>query len=235
MEIEELETKNKTQYILEQILEKIKQGELQVGDKLPSESELAEMANVSRTSVREALAALRLTGVVESKGSQGTILKKSASEFRLESVSSLLQKETSPAEVLVARKVLSRGVVSLVLQRVDHKDIDSFQQILDQMEEAVHNGSVDRYLSLNKEFHLNLFRVTEIGLIIDMAETLLSHMEEGLGEVERHYYYESKNESLQESLTIHRNIVNSLKSGDEGKLEEALSMHFDRLGGESSS
>ncbi|WP_455796547.1 FadR/GntR family transcriptional regulator [Clostridium butyricum] len=52
--------------IIEQIKDSVKNGELKSGDKLPSERELAEKLQVSRTSVREALKALSMLGLIDS-------------------------------------------------------------------------------------------------------------------------------------------------------------------------
>src|SRR6476661_10874399 len=54
-----------------QILELIGQGEFASGARLPSERALAERFDVSRTSVREAIIALELQGVVEVRGGSG--------------------------------------------------------------------------------------------------------------------------------------------------------------------
>ena len=230
MAIKKLEKKKKYRYVLEQILQEIKQGELQVGDQLPSESQLADMTNVSRTSVREALAALRLTGVVESKGSKGTIVKKDSSEFLEESLISLLQKEVSPVECLEAREVLNRGSAPLVVKHITENDIAKLQEILEEMEESIQGSNIDRYLSLNKEFHLTIFKATENNLIIDMTKTLLSYTQNGLAEAERFYFYESEDNSLRKAISIHENILDSLRARNEKGYRESLRVHFNELG-----
>ncbi|MDR1535081.1 MAG: FadR family transcriptional regulator [Planctomycetota bacterium] len=61
--------------IVRQIVGKIERGELRTGDRLPTERELGDQLGVSRTSVREALRALELLGIIESKVSEGTFVK----------------------------------------------------------------------------------------------------------------------------------------------------------------
>ncbi|MDR1519169.1 MAG: FadR family transcriptional regulator [Planctomycetota bacterium] len=63
--------------IVQQIIGKIESGELKTGDRLPTERDLGEQLGVSRTSVREALRALELLGIIESKVSEGTFVKQS--------------------------------------------------------------------------------------------------------------------------------------------------------------
>jgi DNA-binding FadR family transcriptional regulator len=53
--------------IAERIAEKIRSGEFLVGTRLPAERDLADILQVSRSSVREALIALELSGYVATK------------------------------------------------------------------------------------------------------------------------------------------------------------------------
>ena len=64
---EPIHNKNNYQYIVDQIKQLILDGELIVGDRLPSERDLSEMYQVSRASVREALKALETIGLLESR------------------------------------------------------------------------------------------------------------------------------------------------------------------------
>lgn len=57
--------------IAERIAEKIRSGEFPVGARLPAERDLAEALQVSRSSVREALIALELSGLVEVRVGSG--------------------------------------------------------------------------------------------------------------------------------------------------------------------
>jgi len=65
MALERLPDINRPRHVIEGILSSIHDGSLKAGERMPSEAKLAELTGVGRTSVREALAALRLMGVVE--------------------------------------------------------------------------------------------------------------------------------------------------------------------------
>jgi len=57
--------------IIEQIRGLVASGELRSGDQLPAERELAERFQVSRASIREALTALQVMGLLERSRSGG--------------------------------------------------------------------------------------------------------------------------------------------------------------------
>ena len=72
MALEKLHDINRPRHVIEGILSSIQDGTLKAGERLPSEAKLAELTGVGRTSVREALAALRLMGVVETRVAAGS-------------------------------------------------------------------------------------------------------------------------------------------------------------------
>ncbi len=76
-----LEYKKIREYVASQIMEAIRNGEFKVGDKLPSEQAMAESIGVSRPSIREALGALRIVGIIETVNGVGTVVKKDKVEF----------------------------------------------------------------------------------------------------------------------------------------------------------
>ena len=61
--------------VIEQVKDLVKSGELKSGDKLPPERDLSEQLQVSRTSIREALRALEMLGLVETKQGEGNFIK----------------------------------------------------------------------------------------------------------------------------------------------------------------
>ena len=68
------------EYVIDNIRQMIADGELQAGQKLPSERELAEKFNVSRVPIREALKILEYMGVLDSSPGDGTYVKNTSAQ-----------------------------------------------------------------------------------------------------------------------------------------------------------
>ena len=68
------------EYVIDNIRQMIADGELQAGQKLPSERELAEKFNVSRVPIREALMILEYMGVLDSSPGDGTYVKNTSAQ-----------------------------------------------------------------------------------------------------------------------------------------------------------
>lgn len=79
MEVSSIKRESVADQIFGQLKTKIVSGELKPGDKLPTEMELCELYNVSRTSVRQALTNLSSLDLVEAKTGGGTFVKKADS------------------------------------------------------------------------------------------------------------------------------------------------------------
>lgn len=69
-----IESKSLSEVIIKQIQDRIMNGELVLGDKLPPERELAQMLGTGRPAIREALKALEIIGLVESRHGQGNYI-----------------------------------------------------------------------------------------------------------------------------------------------------------------
>src|SRR5690242_6588430 len=74
MPIQTIESRRLYRQIADQLSRLIDKGEFRVGARLPSERDLSEQLGVSRPSVREALIALEVEGLVEVRGGAGVFV-----------------------------------------------------------------------------------------------------------------------------------------------------------------
>jgi GntR family transcriptional regulator, transcriptional repressor for pyruvate dehydrogenase complex len=108
--------------IVKQLREMISADNLQSGDKIPSERELSERLNVGRSSVREALRALELLGLIETRRGEGTYIR----DFRGNQLVQLLgtfilQDEKAKLDVIETKNLIEMDFLRLVLNRADEK------------------------------------------------------------------------------------------------------------------
>ena len=109
LSLSELEGKKKSALVAEKILETVQSGRLQPETKLPSEREICEQMNVSRTIVREALSALRILGAVTVRMGEGTFVSNDLyRRHPLKETRVLLEQNDSPIEIWEARESLEK-------------------------------------------------------------------------------------------------------------------------------
>src|SRR4030042_4632456 len=106
--------KKKSSFIADQILRLIHSGRYKVGTKLPSERIITEQMGVSRPSLREAISALQIVGILETRPGDGTyVCAHVATDERMRQALTVLQECDSPFENMQARKALEIGAVRL--------------------------------------------------------------------------------------------------------------------------
>ena len=113
MPIQSIDTRRVYQQIADQLLQLIDAGEFAVESRLPSERDLAEKFKVSRPSVREALIALEVIGVVQIKMGSGVyVCKPEQARQKGRRESKVAAKEFAPFELIQARLLIESEIAS---------------------------------------------------------------------------------------------------------------------------
>lgn len=223
------EYKKKREFVASQIMDAIKRGEFKIGDKLPSEKNMAEGIGVSRPSIREALGALRILGVIETINGVGTVVKNDKIDFLSEGInselSSIMGPESNTFEVLEARKVLEPAVAVYALDGINEEDLSKLEQIIEQMTTAAENKDYSSYHKANKRFHLQIASSTQNRFLlrsISSLQNIFTDSELG-AEMRRRYLTDSS--YIVESLKVHKDIFECLKKRDKDALIKAFNTH----------
>jgi GntR family transcriptional repressor for pyruvate dehydrogenase complex len=164
--------------IVEQVRDLIKEGRLKPGDKLPPEQVLAEKFGTSRPSVREALSALEILGITESRGGKGNFIKDNLNFPLYEQKFRELEEEESPFELLEARKVLETEIVGLAAKKATEEEIATIQGFLNKMKDAMTN--IPEIMEFDREFHINIAKAAHNSLLFSMMNYLTDLLKEKL-------------------------------------------------------
>ena len=225
-------TSKKSGFVLDQIMEELISDNYEVGDQLPAEGKLAEMMDVSRTSVREALAALRLTGIIESRAGQGTYicrdLRKEKDNIQSEALT-VLKDSVSPKQMFEARRIIEEAIAVFATKRVNNSDLPGLEKALKGMRKAEKAGDTKKFISFNKKFHLSIAKASKNEVLVNIMDSVLSYLEKDLGKEERLYYYQNSAGAISKSYQIHRSILDALEKGNERAVSKAINKHFDNL------
>src|SRR5450830_1108885 len=122
------------------------------GARLPSERDLATKLSVSRASLREALIALELGGVIEVRGGSGVYV----SEIPEPADTDLPEAGPGPFEVLSARRLIESEIAAIAARVATDSAIDAILQAVVEMEKNHDNYSSNEQADRN--FHLAIAR-----------------------------------------------------------------------------
>lgn len=228
MSFQRIETKRKSARVAEQIADAIRRGVYRVGDRLPPERVIAEQTGVSRPSVREALSALQLAGVVDSRPGDGTYVARSPEEAGYRFLS-LLEESESPVEALEARRVLEQAVVTAAVGRMTEDALAAVRQPLERMREAAMRRDFEAFNEGNSAFHSAIARATGNALIEKTIRSLLDIMGQQLAVELRRRDYDLDSAFFAETYRVHEELFDALALRDARQAAAVMTRHFDLI------
>ncbi len=128
--------------IAEQLRGAVNSGDYPPGTRLPAERDLARQLGVSRPSLREALIALEVEGVIEVRTGSGIYVLGPRRARRGERAAK--KPEWSPLQLMSARELLEGEVAALAARQARKADIAAMEQALQAMRAEVSNGQGPR-------------------------------------------------------------------------------------------
>lgn len=214
--------KKRWEIILEKIETQFLRGQLQVGDKLPSERALAERFGVSRNSVREALQRLALNGVIEIKRG-GSIVKEGREEiYELLAEKTIYEEEHLVFEMLEVRRALEVEAASLAAQRATAEDLRKISDALKAMDVSI--DEVAKGVQADVDFHMCIVEASGNSILIHLAQTLMEQIEKTIYTTRKNRFIDGKRYS--ETLAEHKEIYLAIASGNRERAKTLMEAHI---------
>ncbi|MBF0738539.1 FadR/GntR family transcriptional regulator [Staphylococcus arlettae] len=206
------------------LLEQIKTGEYEVGDKLPSIQKLAQNYGVSVASIREALNALRTIGVIEIKQGYGTFIKqKEPIFFEIgEKFNSLTQVE----ELLELREIIERTTVGKAAIQRSKTDLENMKKALTDMGKAVSDGTSGEAADL--QFHLSIAQAANNSLLVELMNNISGLMQDSMKETRKIFIY-SKQKTMEKLYEEHEAIYLAIEQQQEEQAIAAMEAHLSEI------
>jgi GntR family transcriptional repressor for pyruvate dehydrogenase complex len=139
----------------------ITEGKLQPGSKLPPERELARQFGVNRASVRQALKALDVMGIVHQRVGDGTYLTHDASTTLRAPLDFLILVDgITIQELFEARRIVEPELAARAAKRRSEKDLQDLAAALDAMRVSLAANSVEDLAENDLRFHEVIWRAS---------------------------------------------------------------------------
>ena len=220
--------KKKSSCIADQLLRMINAGAYRPGSRLPSERVITEQMGVSRPSLREAISALQIVGVLESRPGDGTyVCSPLVPEDHRRLALHVLEACDSPFENMQARKALEIGAVRLAIQVATDADLGTLREAWEEKCARGRGGDLEAYLRYGKEFHLAIARATRNRLIETIMEKLLNMTVQPLWINMRREYFSKDIKRIDLMLDIHSRILAAIIDRDPDRAARELEIHYD--------
>ena len=210
------------QDIVGRIQELIREGILKPGDRLPSERELAERLQVSRSSLREAMRALELQGLLVSRPGAGTFVSTESLDTLISIIaSSLTDAKDILNDIFEVRHLLEPQIAALAAERATWEDIQRMVDALGEQECQIAGGETG--VKGDTAFHFAMAQATQNWALVKVISTISDILRQ------------SRDQSLQtpgrpqRSLASHRYILDMIERGDVEEARAAMQYHISEV------
>ena len=170
---QEVRGSKKSTCIAQQILACIRRREYKSGDRLPPERIIAEQMSTSRNAVREALSALQVLGIIESRHGNGTYIASSVDGNPGIGQVLLSVKESEDLfDLWEAREEIEAVIIRMAIHSATEKTIARVSYYLKKMNRAVKVNDTIEYIAMDKKFHLSIARGIDNILLKNIIQPL---------------------------------------------------------------
>lgn len=213
------------QHVIQQVRQMIYAGRLKKGDKLPSEREFAALLGISRTSIREAMSALEILGIVESRHGEGTFIAEDPLNQRMVEPLSLLfmLEDNAEVQLIDVRKMLEEECAYLAAANATPEDIAALTQCICDFEHSADDRLSN--IRIDQIFHFSIVKASENTLlyylytaIADVLEQHISKMRLGIVK---------KTENIGRLLDQHKRVYCAICEHNPEEARAAMADHMD--------
>ncbi len=141
-----------TEAVAQRLISLLSKGAIKPGDKLPPERDLAAQLNVGRTTVREALKLLTLSGLLEAKRGDGTYVRQEFTSFLSQQIDwPVLLSATEIDLILEVRQPLEEQAARLAAERATPQEIENMTVYRELLE--IQGRDIERETLIDLNFH----------------------------------------------------------------------------------
>ena len=204
---------NMTQRVIEQFKQQILDGSWRVGERIPSENELAQTLGVSRSTVRQALRSLSDYGLLDIRLGSGSYVKKPESGEIMKAIlpTVIFQKEDM-REALDFCCIFEDGIAEMAAAKANDEDIKQLKDIQHRIE------TTDDFAKLDFHFHMKVAEITRNSVVIQTYTILNDLLSATMEEMYR-------TNGLDAGVPYHRALIEAFEEHDIEKARAIMKEH----------
>ena len=202
--------------VIGQIMENIKNGELQPGMRLPNEPELAAGFGVSRGILREALTILQTKGIIYRKPKEGTFIAPDV----LEAISrsrEISVREATCLDLIEVRECFEPRMVEKVIALASDEEIEALSELAQGREEKESGHSLDYY------FHYRLAELSRNIIFVNFIDTYYDIIDELRTRSGR------QGSRMEEMSAEHGEIARAIRERNVKKAKKCMKYHLKKV------
>jgi GntR family transcriptional repressor for pyruvate dehydrogenase complex len=208
--------------VVNQIKKRISDGELKVGDRLPTENEIMEQLGVSRVSLREGFRVLESEGLILCRPGEGRFVRSAHPEafFRIDGIVGSVE-FSKIFELLEAREILECSIAELAAKRAHPEEVEELRQTVNSIV-SISDGLSDAtdLFTLDSSFHRILATASRNTVLLNWVDLSLEILQETR---KKTLQLEDRRRALAQELT---KILEAVEKGDARGAARAMKRHL---------
>ena len=206
--------------VAERIQQLIEAGTYTTGSRLPAERELASQLGVSRPTIREAIIALEIGGLVEVRSGSGVYVLERAEVRALPEIEA-----PGPFEILEARRLFESEACALAAKQISPEQLQQLAQLLAVMEQA--GQTVEQAETVDQQFHCAIAEASGNSAVSATVAWLWQLRNES--EISTRFHQRVREEGSRPIVADHQLILRALVAGDSDAARDAMASHLQRV------
>ena len=218
MPLQAIEPRRLYRQIADQLRALIASGELAPGARLPPERDLALQLGVSRPSVREALIALEVAGLVEVRMGSGIYVAAQPLGAPPGDIGAAL----GPFDIIRARQLIEPELAALAARRKAPAALKRLRAAVKRMEDDIAQGVAP--IRGDREFHLALAEASDNAALVRVVAELFDERHNPLFEQLGRHFENAR--SWRQAVAEHRAVLRAVVAGEVGAARAAMRCHL---------
>lgn len=207
------------QRVANSIVAQIRRGKYPRGERLPPERELAEEFGVSRPTVREAMIALEIRGIVEARRGSGIYVLDVSQSDANES-----EPDIGPFEVTEARRLFEGEAAALAAAIITDEELEKLAGLLKVLAANTDSEVGER---ADRDFHIAIAEATRNSAIASVIENLWDMRYNS--PMCMKMFDRAREAGVQPRYDDHSRILKALQARDPQAARAAMRSHLDRV------
>lgn len=195
------------------IRQDIAQHKYKAGEKIPSEPELMELYGVGRSTIREAIKTLAMTGVLRVQQGSGTFVNANPQN---ETIDQRLRRADFD-QINAVRKLLEDEIVRLAAKNHTEKDLEEMKQCLENRRSAIHNDQRQACIEADLAFHKAIANASLNHVLADLYQSFTA--------IIRDFFYQREMQGITHfalSHHLHEQLFEAIKAKKEKLAQQVL-------------
>lgn len=188
-------------------------GRLKKGEKIPSEPELMDLYHVGRSTIREAIKTLAISGILRVQQGSGTFV---ASKLKDETLNQRLRRADFE-EINSVRALLEKEIVKLACINRSQGDIELMNSLLGKRKAAIEANAEKKCTDMDIEFHIAIAKASGNSILADIYQSFTK--------VIRDFFAKREDQNIAHfsaSQHLHEELAQAIERKDEAKARDLI-------------